>query len=164
MSPPWHRTGVHQSAPKKTPLSSNKSQLSTTNSDFADSPTRDYGFMLGVGAIGLTLDFTLFNVLLAAGISAAWANLVALTMASLVTFNANLRITFRHRTLPNRWLSLLKFATVTVVSVALVQVLVVIAALFTDDTLMLNGVKAAGTAVAVVVRFYLYREWVYREK
>ncbi len=150
--------------PGKAPQESTSLNPGATSTTAGTSSTRDYGFMLGVGAVGLTLDFTLFNVLLAVGVSAAWANLAALAVASLVTFGANLRITFRHRTVSNRWLSLLKFATVTVVSVALVQVLVVIAALFTVDALILNGVKAAGTAAAVIVRFYLYREWVYQGK
>lgn len=122
----------------------------------------DYGKMLAVGTVGLAIDFGLFNLLLQVGWNAIWANLLALVVAGLVTFKGNLTLTFAHRNIPDRRLALVRFATVTIVSVLFIEAAVALAGLMGVSVLLLNLVKAFATAIAVVVRFYAYREWVFQ--
>ncbi len=122
----------------------------------------DYGKMLAVGTVGLAIDFGLFNLLLQVGWNAVWANLLALVVAGLVTFKGNLSLTFAHRNVADRRQALLRFAIVTVLSVLFVEAAVALAGLLSASVVTLNLVKAGVTAIAVVARFYSYREWVFQ--
>lgn len=123
---------------------------------------REWLGMALVGAGSIVVDFGIFNGLLWLGAAPAIANLAALTVATLVAYLANLRWTFAHRDVSNRTRSLVLFFVVNIGSAAAVQAAVMIAAAITLDVAWLNGVKLAMTVVATVVRFALYRAWVYR--
>jgi len=123
----------------------------------------DYGKMLAVGAVGLCIDFGLFNALLYLGWPAALANVGALVVAGLVTYKGNLELTFRHRRIPNRRTALARFFAVTLVSSVVIEIVVAAASGLDPSLLVLNGVKASITGLAVLVRFVLYREWVFRD-
>lgn len=124
--------------------------------------TREWLGMAVVGAGSVVVDFGVFNVLLASGATPAVANLVALAIATLVAYLANLRWTFSHREVTNRSRALILFFVVNIASAGAVQVAVMAAAAVSLDVAWLNGVKFAMTVVATIVRFVLYRSWVYR--
>jgi putative flippase GtrA len=124
--------------------------------------TREWLGMAVVGVAAVIVDFGVFNLLLMAGASPAVANLAALIIATTVAFLANLRWTFAHREVTDGSRALIRFFVVNVVSAGAVQISVMLAAAVSDDIPWLNGVKLAATIVATVVRFALYRSWVYR--
>lgn len=124
--------------------------------------TREWVGMALVGGAAVVVDFGVFNLLLVAGASPAVANLAALVIATMVAFVANLRWTFAHREVTDGSRALIRFFVVNVVSAGAVQISVMLAAAVSDDVPWLNAVKLAATIVATVVRFALYRSWVYR--
>lgn len=126
--------------------------------------TREWVGMAIVGAASFVVDFGVFNMVLAGGASPAVANLVALAIATLMAYLANLRWTFAHREVSNRSRALVLFLAVNVVSTGLVQLAVMAAAAISLDVAWLNGVKLMATVVAAVARFVLYRSWVYRSE
>ncbi len=124
--------------------------------------TREWLGMSVVGAGSVIVDFGVFNLLLAVGSTPAVANLAALAIATFVAYLANLRWTFSHREITNRSRALILFFVVNIASAAAVQVAVMAAAAISLDVAWLNGVKFAMTVVATIVRFVLYRTWVYQ--
>lgn len=124
--------------------------------------TREWVGMAVVGVFSFVVDFGVFNAMLTVGASPAIANLLALAVATLVAFLANLRWTFSHREIANPTRSMVLFFAVNIFSAAAVQAAVMIAATISVDVAWLNGVKFAATVVATVARFVLYRSVVYR--
>jgi putative flippase GtrA len=129
----------------------------------AGTVVREYLSMLVVGVISTAIDFAVFNLFLWAGVAAGWANLAALTVATLVAYWGNLRWSFGHRQVSSTGRSLVLFVLVNLVTAGLVELGVIVAARYWDEPLQLNIAKAALTVIATLVRFVAYRLWVYRE-
>ncbi|CAN5128088.1 hypothetical protein BH09ACT6_BH09ACT6_24570 [soil metagenome] len=131
-----------------------------------------YLFKFGVvGGIGFVVDFVVFNWLLINGIGSGhflsgplWAKVVAVAVATVVTWFGNRYWTFREHRRANYIRELLEFSVVAV-SGLLINLLCL---WFTHYVLGFQSLLAdnisgqfIGTVLATIFRFVLYRYWVF---
>jgi len=119
--------------------------------------------MLAVGTAGFLVDFGMFNVLLVGGLPPNAANLAAICVSSGLVFGANLGWTYQHREVALPHHSVLKFATVQVISLVIVTLGVAVTTLVTSSVLLWNVAKLLLSIGLGFGRFYAYREWVYTD-
>ncbi|GAA0999371.1 GtrA family protein [Subtercola frigoramans] len=131
-----------------------------------------YLFKFGVvGAIGFVVDFAVFNWLLINGIGndhflsgPLWAKVVAVAVATVVTWFGNRYWTFREHRRANYLRELLEFSVVAV-SGLLINLLCLWVSHYVlgFQSLLADNISSQliGTVLATIFRFALYRYWVF---
>ncbi len=134
--------------------------------DVQQTPTthtrKEVGGFLVVGILAVLLDFALFNALLLVEWPVWSANAVALFVSMTFAFVGNYKWTFAHRQIKSLVHAYSAFAGINLLAVAFIEAVVVaVEVAWEPNTLWLNVVKAAATAIATIGRFFAYKKWVF---
>ena len=122
------------------------------------------GFAIA-GLAGVASDLATFNLLLHYGVGLTLASVVAASVGLGINFLINL-ITFSRITLPPRTLIvvLAKYSIVAGLSTVYILVVfeIVLAVFELQSPVLLNGARLSIIVTGTLVRFFLYRLWVFR--
>ena len=134
----------------------------------ADVPTAMTGQLARFAVIGVvsTVAYLMLYIALRGSMAAPWANLLALLVCGVVNTAANRRITFgvrgRHRAARHQFQGLIVFALGLGLTSGALGLLAMVAP--GAGQVMEVTVLVLANAVATVLRFVLFRSWVFRSK
>jgi putative flippase GtrA len=134
----------------------------------ADVPTAMTGQLARFAVIGVvsTVAYLMLYIALRGSMAAPWANLFALLVCGVVNTAANRRITFgvrgRHRAARHQFQGLIVFALGLGLTSGALGLLAMVAP--GAGQVMEVTVLVLANAVATVLRFVLFRSWVFRSK